>query len=184
MNEKILALALLAFVVFSGCVQPSGTPADNLEGNDLNSVDSVDCDDSEDSACLVGSPDSTNVELYGEGAADKNIRVEVLHFHSTRQCYSCIRLGELAEKTVNEFFKGELDSGKIVFGHLNVDLEENKETATKYGASGSSLWIGTYIDGSFHKEQDTAVWYKINKEEEFKSYLKGILEKRLSGELG
>jgi len=179
MDKKIFALALLGFIVFSGCIKPNDLP---VGGNDLNSVD---CNGSNDNACLVNSdnfnqiqPTATEVELV-----DKNVRVEVFHFHSTRQCYSCITLGELAEKTVNEFFKEEIDSGKLVFGHLNVDLEENYELAENYGASGASLWIGTYVDGVFHKEQDTAVWYKINKEEEFKGYLKGILEKRLKGEL-
>ena len=176
-NGKIFALALLAFIVFSGCAWPNGAP---VEENDSNSAGAGSCDDSIDNTCLPNQAQSPGLE--GE-AAGKNIRVEVFHFHFTRQCYSCIRLGELAEATVNEFFKEEIGSGKIVFGHLNVDSEENRELTLKYGASGASLWIGTYIDGVFHKEQNAAVWYKINKEEEFKSYLKGIIEKRLSGEL-
>lgn len=182
MNEKIFALALLAFVVFSGCVRPNGTISGDLNEADLNSSDSLDCaDDSANVSCFVDLPGLNAVGR--EEQADKNVRVEVFHFHSTRQCYSCIRLGELAEATVNEFFSEELGSGKIVFGHLNVDLEENKGLAEKYGASGSSLWIGTYVGNEFHKEHNTSVWYKLNKEGEFKSYLKGILEKRLEGEL-
>lgn len=109
-------------------------------------------------------------------------KVEVYHFHGTHQCYSCITVGELAEKTVNTYFKDELDSGKVVFGHINGELPENREVVAKYGVLSSSLWIGTYINGTLHKEENVKVWYKINNEQDYLSYLKGILEKRLAGD--
>ena len=112
-----------------------------------------------------------------------NITVEVYHFHGTHQCYSCIRVGELAEKTVNTYFKEELASGKMVFGHVNGDLPENQDLVAKYGATGSSLWIGTYTNGNFNKEQNVNVWYKIENEQDYSSYLKSVLEERLSGVL-
>lgn len=110
-------------------------------------------------------------------------RIEVYHFHGTRQCYSCIKVGELAEKTLNTYFKDELESGKLVFGHINGELSENRELVKKYGVTSSSLWIGTYINGEFHKEQNTKVWYKIENEQDYLTYLKGILEKKLAGDL-
>jgi len=52
----------------------------------------------------------------------------------------------------------------------------------KYGATGSSLWIGVYRkDGSFSKEENINVWYKINNKEEYMAYLKGIIEQKLAG---
>ena len=108
------------------------------------------------------------------------VKVEVYHFHGTHQCYSCITVGALAEKTVNTYFKKELDSGVIVFGHVNGDLPENRELVQKYGAGGSSLWIGTYVDGAFHKEENVNVWYKINNEDDYMSYLKGVIEQKLA----
>ena len=54
---------------------------------------------------------------------NNNIRVEIYHFHGTHQCTSCIAVGELAEKTVNTYFKDELESGKLVFGHINGSVE-------------------------------------------------------------
>ena len=113
----------------------------------------------------------------------ENISLEVYHFHGNNQCPSCIKVGDLAEKTLNTYFKEELESGKIKFAHVNGELEENKDLASKYGATGSSLWIGTYLDGEFHKEENTRVWYKINDEEDYMTYLKGEIEKRLKGDL-
>lgn len=92
-------------------------------------------------------------------------------------------MGDLAEKTVKTYFEEELQSRKLVFKHVNGDLAKNREIVSKYGATGSSLWIGTYINGSFHKEVNNRVWYKIEDEKEYMNYLKGILEKRLEGDL-
>lgn len=118
-----------------------------------------------------------------ENSSLENVRVEVYHFHGTHQCYSCIRVGELAEKTVNTHFKEELESGKLVFSHINGELPENRGLVDQYGVSSASLWIGTYVDGEFHKEQNINVWYKIDNEAEYLAYLKGVLDQRLAGRL-
>jgi hypothetical protein len=110
-------------------------------------------------------------------------KIEVIHFHGTNQCYSCVTMGDLAEETINTYFQDELKSGKITFQHINAELPENYEIANKYGVTGSSLWIGTYYsDGSFKKEQNINVWYKINDKQDFMNYLKGVIKTKLSGE--
>lgn len=111
------------------------------------------------------------------------VKVEVYHFHRTQQCSSCIRLGELAEKTVKTYFGNETASGKLVFGHINYELPENSALSDRFEPSGASLWIGTTIGDEFHKEEDTNVWYKLQDEKGFMTYLKGIIDKRLAGDL-
>ncbi|MCX6820590.1 MAG: nitrophenyl compound nitroreductase subunit ArsF family protein [Candidatus Aenigmarchaeota archaeon] len=115
--------------------------------------------------------------LIGEGVE----KVEVLHFHGTHQCDSCIKVGQYAEDTVNAYFLNETASGILVFAHVNGDLPENIELASKYGATGSSLWIGVYDSSGFHAEQNTNVWYKINDRQGYMSYLKDIITEKLSG---
>ena len=108
-------------------------------------------------------------------------KLEVIHFHSTNQCYSCKTLGELTEETLNTYFSSELIKGKITFAHINVDVPENKELVKKYGATGSSLLIGTYYkDEKFIQEENVNVWYKIEDKNEFMNYLKGVMESKLS----
>jgi hypothetical protein len=124
------------------------------------------------SAADTGTPAVVDVE-----------KVEVYHFHLKQQCYSCITLGELAEETINANFADELESGKVVFGHINVQDPANKEIVDAYGASGSSLMIGVHSPEGFQKEENIKVWYKIGKKEEYESYLKELIEKRLSGDL-
>ena len=110
-------------------------------------------------------------------------KLEIYHFHGTHQCASCIAVGAYAEETVNTYFADELKSGKIVFGHINGDLPENRLLVGAYGVTGSSLWIGTYTqDGKFSAEENVNVWYKINDKEGYMNYLKGIIEQKLAGE--
>jgi len=120
----------------------------------------------------------TVAETKSEGVE----KVEVFHFHRTNQCYSCITIGKYAEETVNTYFANELSSGKIAFGHINIDLPENKDLVMKYGATGSSLLIGVYDNGGFHAEENVNVWYKINDKQDFMDYLKEVIDKRLSGD--
>ena len=110
-------------------------------------------------------------------------KLEIIHFHGTNQCYSCITMGDMAEETVNTYFKEELEWEKITFAHLNGELSQNREKVVKYGATGSSLWIGTYYkDGTFKAEENVNVWYKINNKQGYLDYLKGVIETKLSGE--
>ena len=109
-------------------------------------------------------------------------KIEVYHFHATRQCYTCKTVGAYAEETVNTYFADELKSGKLVFASVNIELPENKALADKYEAKGSSLLIGVYgKDGSFSKQEDSAVWYKIDNKEDYMNYLKGVIEQKFSG---
>lgn len=109
------------------------------------------------------------------------LKVEVIHFHPTQQCLSCIVLGDFAEDTVNTFFESELSSGKLVFMHINGDLANNSAIVKKYGATGSSIWLGTYTSEGFHPEENIQVWYLIGNRTGFMEYLKGVIEAKLSG---
>jgi len=128
-----------------------------------------------------------NSSTAGELVTNQSIaasveKIEVYHFHGTNQCYSCKTVGAYAEETVNTYFGDEIKSGKVVFGHINGELPENKDLVVKYGATGSSLWIGTYTkDGQFKAEQNINVWYKISNKEDYMTYLKGVIEQKLAG---
>jgi hypothetical protein len=141
------------------------------------------CAGSKQPGIITEPPVSGNSTEIVPTPQNSSVKVEVYHFHGTHQCSSCIRLGELAEKTANTYFADELASGKLVFGHINYDLPENSELSDKFEVTGSSLWIGTTRDGIFYKEEDTNVWYKLSDEASYMNYLKGILDKRLKGDL-
>lgn len=110
-------------------------------------------------------------------------KIEVIHFHGTHQCDSCITVGNLAEEAINESFQNELKSGKITFQHLNAESPENSEIVAKYGVKSASLWMGIYTEDGFYPEEVVDVWYKIDNPTEYKNYLTDLLNKRLNGDL-
>ncbi len=122
--------------------------------------------------------DNATVTASVPNAADK---VEVVHFHPTKQCYSCKTLGAYAEKAINESFQNELASGRLVYMNVDFSLPENAKIVRKYEVTGSSLWIGVYKEGNFTKEENLNVWYKIGNETEYKEYLTKIVRNRLDG---
>ncbi len=127
---------------------------------------------------------SKSVSTTGITSANNTIeRIEVYHFHGNNQCSSCIAVGNLAEKTVNANFKDELASGRLVFAHINFDLPENAALAAKYGVTGSSLWFGIYDSNGFHRQQNMDVWYLTGDKEKYKTYLSGVIARRLNGDI-
>lgn len=108
-------------------------------------------------------------------------KVEVIHFHITEQCYSCIMVGGYAQQTVDTYFANETASGKVIFMHVNGELQENRQMVEKYGATGSSLWLGIYDETGFHAHENINVWFKIENQAEYMDYLKGIIGETLEG---
>jgi len=83
-------------------------------------------------------------------------KIEVVHFHGTQQCWSCITVGEYALKTIKEKFPQEYQSGKIVFKDVNGELKENQELVMKYQTRGSSLFVNAINDGQDSIKEDTS----------------------------
>ncbi|MCX6776117.1 MAG: nitrophenyl compound nitroreductase subunit ArsF family protein [Candidatus Micrarchaeota archaeon] len=157
----VTSIMLLALLVLAGCTGNSEA-ALNTSNSQNNSTQ------------------LPNVSVSDVAGVEK---VEIIHFHGTHQCNSCITVGNYAQETINTYFADELKSGKVTFAHINAELPENQELVAKYGVTSASLWIGVYDEAGFHKEQNVQVWYKISDKEEYMAYLKGIIEKRLNGDL-
>ena len=110
-------------------------------------------------------------------------KLEIYHFHSDRQCRVCKTIGAYLDETISRYFIKQVDDGKIVYGHINVQSPETKKITNRYGAQGTSLWIGVYDENGFHSENDKGIWYKLRNREAFIIYLKNLIEKRLSGDM-
>jgi len=124
----------------------------------------------------------------GQKTADQNLmsktrigaeKIEVVHFHATQQCWSCITVGEYALKTIKEKFSEEYKSGKIVFKDINSELPANKDIVAKYQASGSSLFINAIKDGKDNIQEDVSVWRYVSNETTFINYFENKLRSLL-----
>ena len=108
-------------------------------------------------------------------------KIEVVHFHATQQCWSCITVGEYALKTIKEKFPDEFASGKIVYKDINGELKENQEIVVKYQAGGSSLFVNAIRGEKDDIAEDTTVWRLVTNETQFMKYFENKL-KALLGE--
>lgn len=106
-------------------------------------------------------------------------KIEVVNFFGTQRCVSCLAIGKLTKKTLEEKFAPELESRKIVFKEINGELPENKEIVVKYQARGSSLFINAIRGKQENITEDVAVWRLVNDEDQFVSYLENKLNKLL-----
>ena len=106
-------------------------------------------------------------------------KIEVVHFHGTQQCWSCITVGEYALKTIKEKFPDEYASGKIVYKDINGELKENQEIVVKYQARGSSLFVSAIHGEKDDIAEDTTVWRLVNNESQFISYFENKLNSLL-----
>ena len=118
-------------------------------------------------------------ELPMSTAKISSEKIEVVHFHATQQCWSCITVGEYALKTIKEKFPEEHKNGVIVYKDINGELPENKDIVAKYQASGSSLFVNAIIEGKDNIEEDVTVWRLVSNESQFISYFQNKLNKLL-----
>ena len=134
--------------------------------------------------CIISS-----VFIASSVVAEKNttssgvVQVEVYHFHPNQGCRTCTTIGEYAEELVKKSYPADLESKKMVFDHINFQDPKNADLVKKFDVTGSSLMIGVTDASGFHKEEDIKVWYKVGNKDEFMTYLKDLLDKRLSGNL-
>jgi hypothetical protein len=159
MNKKIIFAVLL---VIAGLAGLSSLGKDNKTGS--QQVLSV-----AQSNNNVTTPVPTTVTIPAE-------KIEVVHFHGTQQCFSCITVGKFALQTIKEKFPDEFASGKIVFRDINAELKENQEIVTKYQARGSSLFVNAIRSGKDDISEDVTVWRLVNNESQFISYFEGKLK--------
>ena len=117
----------------------------------------------------VGTYDVTVVVTDGYGGSATNSllinvssgpadRVEVVYFHRTQRCHTCLYAEEQTQYTLETYFKDELASGRVTFQSINVQDEANADIIEKYNnASYLTLCINTVRGGTDHIEAVTDI---------------------------
>ncbi len=128
--------------------------------------------------CACGSP-APEVPPTSDTSSLPADMVEVVYFHRTPRCYSCIYAETGTRYTVETYFKDELASGKVIFKAVNI--KENATIVKKYGAFTSSLFINTVRDGTDHIEEVKDIWFVLGNDEAFVKVVKSKIEESLTG---
>lgn len=103
-------------------------------------------------------------------------KIQVVHFHATQQCWSCITIGEYSEKIIKTSFPEEYKNGKVEYLDLNIDEQSNSAIVNKFGVSGSSLYFNVVRDGKDNISEDITVWNLVSNEQKFTTYFKSKLQ--------
>jgi hypothetical protein len=102
--------------------------------------------------------------------------LEVLYFHATMRCPTCLAIEDNARKVVQQNFKPQMDSGIIKFESYNVDESANKALVDKYKITFSTLLLiksdGTKIDFT-----NKAFQYALANPAKYESLLNAEIEK-------
>jgi len=89
--------------------------------------------DANGSAILATPGDSESNESQTEPA------VEIVLFHGTRRCTSCIVTGQLLGELLHTYYKDEVANGTITFREVNAEID--RKTAAEYGVRYVSVYI-------------------------------------------
>ena len=159
MNKKTVLISLSVLVVLAvGAFMVKGSNTPSASKTEAVNIETI------------TTPASAPMSVI---PADK---IEVVHFHGTQQCVSCIAVGKLALKTIQDKFPAEYASGKIAFKEINGELPENEAIVTKYQARGSSLFVNAIRGEKDEIAEDTTVWRLVNSEEQYLNYFEGKLK--------
>lgn len=156
MNKKIIVIGLsLLFVALTGC-----TTQARLQDTGAQ----------ETNAIVQSTNDLARVE-----------KIEVIDFHTTRRCVTCLGMEKNAQATLEKYFKNELERGKITFQSINMEesLLETAELVQKYQPIGSSLYINVIRNGESDFEQDMTAWKLARQDAKFEVYFKEKIENLL-----
>lgn len=108
-------------------------------------------------------------------------RVDVVYFHRTNRCYSCIYAETGIRYTLETYFQKEMSSGKLTFKSVDVQDTGNAAIVKKYGAYTSQLFINTVIGDTERIEDVTEIWLFIGNDEAFCQVVGTKIAKALEG---
>jgi hypothetical protein len=108
-------------------------------------------------------------------------KIEILYFHATNRCPTCLAVENNAKKTIDENFKTEVTNGTIKFVSLNIDDKANKPLVDKYEVAFSTLLIIKKTGGKEIKTDftDIGFQYARNNPSKYAELLKAELKKNL-----
>lgn len=104
--------------------------------------------------------------------------VTVINFHGNKRCRTCIRIGDLARKTIDQEFAHEEKAGKVHWMHVNYEEPANAHHVKDYELVSSTVVITLWKDGREVKwNRLDGVWDHVGDESVFRAYLaQGVRE--------
>jgi len=95
-------------------------------------------------------------------------QVIAYYFHGTFRCSNCLKIEQYSKEAIEQNFKNEIDSGKLVFKVINVEEKGNEHFTNDYQLYTKSLVITLVKDGREVKYENLKkVWEYLNNQSQF-----------------
>ncbi|MFA5276687.1 MAG: nitrophenyl compound nitroreductase subunit ArsF family protein, partial [Candidatus Omnitrophota bacterium] len=103
-------------------------------------------------------------------------------FHGNFRCPTCHKLETYSKEAIEENFKDEIASGKIVFNVINTDKKENRHFINDYQLYTKSLVISLIENGKEVKSKNLVkIWDYVGNKQKFFDYVAGEINSFLQG---
>jgi hypothetical protein len=126
--------------------------------------------------CMTSVDAQNNTKTTPLGA-----KIEILYFHATNRCPTCLAVENNAKKTIAGNFKKEETNGTIKFTSINIDDKANKSMVEKYQVAFSTLLIIKKAGGKETKTDftDIGFQYARSNPDKYAQLLKAEIAKNL-----
>ena len=100
--------------------------------------------------------------------------VAAYYFHGNYRCSNCYRIEQYSKEAIEQYFKNELDSGKLVFKIINIEEKGNEHFIKDYQLYTKSLIVSLVKNGKeVEFDNLVKVWEFLGNKQKFYDYVKG-----------
>ena len=107
--------------------------------------------------------------------------VAVINFHGTLRCPTCVGIGALSQKVIDEEFVAEKEEGRIAWSSIDFDKPENAHFKDDYDLASSNVVVVRRehgVDVGWKRLDD--VWTHYGEEPVFRSYVHAAVAEALA----
>ena len=115
---------------------------------------------------------SSSVSISG---SQENI--QLLFFHRTSRCPTCINAEQYARDTLNTYYPEEMKSGTLSI--QSIDYQKEPDMAKKYNVNMNDLKLIITKNGQETVKDMPEIWTYVDDRNAYMNYLKGVLDKEL-----
>lgn len=94
------------------------------------------------------------------------------YFYTSQRCSTCFQIEAYTQEAIQTSFKDELQSGKLKWKALNVELPENKHFIDDFQLYSKSVIVAEYKDGKpLRWENLKDIWQLVRNEQKYHDYV-------------
>ena len=98
--------------------------------------------------------------------------VYAYYFHRTFRCISCLSMEEMAARTIQEHFAGQVQAGQVVWMTLNIEDPATEPLRQQLDVRSNGLVLVRMEDGAYRDSKPLdALWGLLDRPDAFSKYV-------------